>query len=113
VAYAPLAENLHKALAEYSDQDQAGKPLGRNIDDAVELTTELVAKIGERLAGYDWKSVLVDRRSRGDTRAFLFVTQACVNYLRDPRTPGNQAGEGDETLAAAYRRPTSSSPRPR
>jgi len=107
VAYAPLAENLHKALAEYSDQDQAGKPLGRNIDDAVELATELVAKIGERLAGYDWKSVLVGRRSRGDARAFLFVTQACVNYLRDPRTPGNQVDEGEETLAAAYRRLTS------
>jgi type I restriction enzyme R subunit len=104
VAYAPLADNLHKALAEYSEQDQAGKPMGRSVDDAVDLTVELVAKLGELLAGYDWKAVLTDRRAKGDPRAFLHVTQACVNHVRDPRTPGNQPAEGEEPLAAAYRR---------
>ena len=38
VAYAPLVDNLAKALAEYSPGDQATKPLGRNIDEAVTLT---------------------------------------------------------------------------
>jgi type I restriction enzyme R subunit len=104
VAYAPLADNLQKALAEYSDRDQAAKPVGRTIAEAVDLTVELVAKLGELLADYDWKSVLAERRSKGDARAFLFVTQACVNHLRDPRTPGNQVAEGEESLAVAYRR---------
>jgi len=104
VAYAPLAEHLRTALAEYSETDQASKPLGRNIDDALAFTTELVGKLGELTAAYDWKTDLIDRRSRGDARAFLFVTGACVNYLRDPRTPGNQVGDDDETLASAYRR---------
>jgi type I site-specific restriction-modification system R (restriction) subunit len=34
VAYAPLAENLNKALAEYTATDQAKKPVGKNIDEA-------------------------------------------------------------------------------
>lgn len=104
VAYAPLADNLHKALAEYSERDQAAKPIGRSIDDAVELTIGLVEALDGLVAAYDWKGVLVERRSRGDKRAFLHATQGCVNHLRDPRTAGNQPAEGEETVAAAYRR---------
>jgi type I restriction enzyme R subunit len=104
VAHAPLADNLQKALAEYSDRDQVGKPVGRNISEAVELTVELVAKLAGLLVAYHWKAVLTDRRAKGDARAFLFVTQACVNHLRDPRTAGNQVPEGEESLAAGYRR---------
>ena len=104
VAYAPLADNLHKALAEYSDRDQARKPMGRSIDDAVGLTVELVAKLGALLTAYDWKTVLADRRAGGDPRAFLRATQGCVNHLRDPRTPGNQPAEDEESLAGSYRR---------
>jgi len=104
VAYAPLADNLHKALAEYSDQDQARRPMGRSIDDAVDLTLELVGKLAGLLAAYDWKAALTVRRAQRDPRAFLHVVQACVNHLRDPRTPGNQPDEGEESLAASYRR---------
>ena len=35
VAYAPLAENLAKALGEYTQSDRANKPVGKNIDEAV------------------------------------------------------------------------------
>jgi type I restriction enzyme R subunit len=35
VSYAPLVDNLGKALAEYSPTDQATKPMGRDIDEAV------------------------------------------------------------------------------
>ncbi len=104
VAYAPLADNLQKALAEYSDRDRAAKPVGRNIAEAVELAVELVGKLDELLLSYDWKTVLANRRAKGDARAFLFVTQATVNHLRDPRTAGNQVLEGEEPLAAGYRR---------
>ncbi len=109
VAYAPLAENLQKALAEYSSEDQAGKPLGRNVGEAVVLTKELIAKLDELLAGYDWRKDYADRNSRGQAAAYAFVVQRAVNHLRDPRTPGNEPATGDEegdreTLGAAYRR---------
>jgi type I site-specific restriction-modification system R (restriction) subunit len=45
VAYAPLVENLEKALAEYTVQDRENKPIGRNVDEAVEHDT------GERTDG--------------------------------------------------------------
>ncbi|PYI69905.1 DEAD/DEAH box helicase [Arthrobacter livingstonensis] len=113
VAYAPLAENLANALAEYSDSDQAKKPAGKNIDEAVALVHELVAKLRDILAGYDWHAVLM----KGGPKAFLNATWGAVNYLRDPLTPGNavvpgsQGDSGDdagaETLAARYRRDSS------
>jgi type I restriction enzyme R subunit len=98
VAYAPLAENLAKALAEYTDTDQQKKPVGKNIDDAIAVTTDLVAKIAGLLAGYDWRAVLM----KGGPKAFLNAVTGAVNYLRSPATPF--ASSDDETLAAAYRR---------
>ena len=38
VAYAPLAENLNKALAEYSTEDREHRPVGRDVAEAVALT---------------------------------------------------------------------------
>lgn len=108
VAYAPLAENLQKALAEYTSEDQAGKPLGRNVGEAVVLTKELIARLDELLAGYDWRKDYADRAARGDGTAYAFVVKHAVNFLRNPATRGNEpAKEGEdetETLGAAYRR---------
>ncbi|MCW2501702.1 MAG: box helicase [Frankiales bacterium] len=104
VAYAPLAENLKSALEVYSAQDQASKPMGRSTGDEIQPTIELVAALGDLVAGYDWKAIFTDRRSRGDARAYLHVVQGMVNHLRDPRTAGNQVEEGEETLADAFRR---------
>jgi type I restriction enzyme R subunit len=100
VAYAPLAENLAKALAEYTAADQKGKPLGRDISDAVELATTLVETLRGLVAGFDWKTVL----AKGGPRAYLNAVVGTVNYLRSPATPGNQYVEGQETTAAKYRR---------
>jgi len=112
VAYAPLAENLHAALAEYSSEDQATKPLGRNISEAVDITKELLAQLDTRLVGYDWRSDFANRSARGDRAAYAYVVMHAVNHLRDPHTPGNEVrqdadGGEVETLAAAYRRLTS------
>ncbi len=103
VAYAPLADNLAQALSEYSQTDQAQKPIGRNIDDAIVLTVQLVDTLRGLLAGNDWKAVL----AAGGPKAYLNAVTGAVNYLRDPATPGNSAPAGDDTfesLAAAYRR---------
>ncbi|MCZ2402013.1 type I restriction endonuclease subunit R [Paenarthrobacter sp. Z7-10] len=100
VAYAPLAENLAKALGEYTAGDQKNKPVGKNIDEAIAATLDLVGKLAALLAGYDWRAVL----NAGGKRPFLNAVTGSTAYLRDPATPGNQATAGEETLAAKYRR---------
>ncbi|NMH97989.1 type I restriction endonuclease subunit R [Pseudonocardia acidicola] len=100
VGYAPVADNLQKALAEYSPRDQQTKPMGREVDDAAEVGAFLVGQIREALADYDWRAKL---RS-GQPRAFLRAALATTDYLRSPTTPGNKVPEGEETLADRYRR---------
>lgn len=100
VAYAPLAENLHNALAEYTRIDQESRPVGRNIDEAVALATGLVEQIRSLLDGHDWRAVMKADVRRG----FMRAAHSTTNYLRNPNTPGNQVGEGEESLAARYRR---------
>jgi len=109
VAYAPLADNLQKALAEYTESDQEHRPVGRNVDEAVALTTELVAAIRELLIGHDWRAVM----KAGGPRGFIKAATSATNYLRDPKTPGNKVsgaeggeqGIGEqEALSARYRR---------
>jgi type I site-specific restriction-modification system R (restriction) subunit len=45
VGYAPLAENLQKALQEYSESDQENRPLGRDVSEAVALLHEVLDEI--------------------------------------------------------------------
>ncbi len=103
VAYAPLADNLTRALAEYSKTDQERRPVGRNTDEAAGLTTDLVMTIRGLLTGHDWKAVA---KAPGKN-PYLRAAQSTTNYLRDPQTPGNQVAEGEESLGARYRRLTS------
>ncbi|MBO1268703.1 type I restriction endonuclease subunit R [Arthrobacter cavernae] len=100
VAYAPLAENLAKALSEYTKTDQEHRPVGRNIDEAADLARTLVETLRGLLAGYDWKAVWL----KGGPKAFINAVTGAVNYLRSPSTPGNQPAEGEESLASKYRR---------
>ena len=100
VAYAPLAENLAKALAEYTTDDQKGKPLGRNIDEVIGLTTTLIETLRGLVAGYDWKGKL----NEGGPKAYLNAVSGATNYLRAPGTPGNQIVDGEETRGSKYRR---------
>lgn len=100
VAYAPLAENLAKALAEYTDSDKTNKPVGKNIDEAVAIAVELVNQVRQVLAGYDWRAVL----GKSGPKAFLNAVTGAVNYLRDSATPGNTTTEeGAQPLAVRYR----------
>ncbi|MFZ2178431.1 MAG: type I restriction endonuclease subunit R, partial [Rhodococcus sp. (in: high G+C Gram-positive bacteria)] len=45
VAYAPIADNLAEALAEYTESDQETKPLGRDIEGAVDTAKNLITVI--------------------------------------------------------------------
>src|SRR3954454_12647678 len=66
VSYAPLVENLSKALAEYTETDQAKKPVGRNVDEAAVLARQLITSLDEICAGYAWRSQLL-----GDTKIWI------------------------------------------
>lgn len=98
VAYAPLVENLSKALAEYTESDQAKKPVGRNIDEAAVLARQLIASLDEVCAGYPWR-----RQLQGDARSWIKATVGLTNYLRSP-SPGNQPGEGETALVDRFRK---------
>jgi type I restriction enzyme R subunit len=100
VAYAPLAENLNKALAEYSASDQAAKPMGRNIDEAVALAETLIAEIAQVCSGYNWKATL-----DGGPTSWLKAATGMTSHLRNPATPGNHdVPEGEESLGDRFRK---------
>ncbi|TQL47162.1 type I restriction enzyme R subunit [Homoserinimonas aerilata] len=100
VAYAPLVDNLGKALAEYTSSDQENKPIGRSVEEAVALTQQLVEQLRGLLVGHNWKAVL----GKGGPKAYLNAASGAANYLRSVTTPGNDPALGDDTLAARYRR---------
>lgn len=99
VAYAPLADNLAQALAEYTSADRANKPIGRDVDEVVGIATELVAQIREMLAACDWRAVL----RAGGPRAMRTAATLATNHLRDAVNPLNDPALGAERLAARYR----------
>jgi len=99
VAYAPLADNLNKALTEYTATDRATKPVGRDIDEAVALTTTLISALNELCAGYAWKS-----RLNGGPKSWIKAAVGLTDYLRSPGTPGNQVPDGEETLGDRFRK---------
>ncbi|MFJ2619207.1 type I restriction endonuclease subunit R [Glutamicibacter sp. NPDC087344] len=100
VAYAPLAENLASALAEYTADDRKNKPVGKNIDDAVALAVELVNQLRTQLAGHDWRAVM----GKPGPKSYLNAVTGAVNYLRNPATEGNAGGEeGALPLAVQFR----------
>jgi len=100
VGYAPIAQSLYEALAEYSAKDRETKPLGRDLDEAIARLTDLHDLIGnDILADYDWRA----RRAMVEPKAHLNAVLGAVDYLRSPATPGNQVGEGEATLADRFR----------
>jgi type I restriction enzyme R subunit len=98
VAYAPLADNLAVALAEYTETDRNTKPVGKDIDTAVQLTTELVGQLDQLCAGYDWRSEAKEPH-HGWIKAAIGLTA----YLRSPATPGNQVPDGEPATGDRFR----------
>ena len=98
VAYAPLVENLSEALAQYTETDQAKKPVGRDIDEAALLTRRLIGSLDELCAAYRWRQQL-----QGDPKSWIKAAIGLTNYLRSPATPGNQPAEGKTALVDRFR----------
>jgi len=98
VAYAPLAENLNAALAEYSKGDQTTRPVGRNVDEAAALTESLVTLIDALVEPYGWRG-----RLAGAPRSWMQAAVGLTNWLRNPATAGNDVAKGEENLANRFR----------
>ncbi|MGH3435284.1 MAG: type I restriction endonuclease subunit R, partial [Sciscionella sp.] len=100
VGYAPLTDNLYKALAEYTVRDQETKPMGRDLDDALDKVRELHDTVGNTiLAGYDWRGKLAVQGKK----TFVNTVLGAVNFLRSPENPGNQVDDGEEKLDERFR----------
>lgn len=99
VGYAPLADNLSKAIAEYTETDQVQRPVGRNVDEAAVLASELIALLDDLCAGYAWRATL-----QGDTGSWIKAAMGLTNHLRSPATPGNQPGEGEVAVGEKFRK---------
>ncbi|MGW4634888.1 type I restriction endonuclease subunit R [Nocardia sp. NPDC004415] len=94
VAYAPLAENLERALDEYTATDRERKPVGQNADEIAELVLQVLALLDRLVEGYPWRSKL-----KGGQRDWVIAATGLAEYLRSPHTAGNQvAAEGDKLV---------------
>ncbi|MEV4252755.1 type I restriction endonuclease subunit R [Spirillospora sp. NPDC049652] len=100
VGYAPLTDNLRKALRDYSPSDQEDQTLGRDLERAfVEIKNDH-AVICDLLSGIDWRQLLAQANAAGKRpRALRLV----VNHLRAPSTPGNQVEPGERTLSDRFK----------
>jgi type I restriction enzyme R subunit len=102
VAYAPLADNLQKALAEFTrDTAETGERLvGRTAEDAALIVHDLLGSLKE-LIGEQWKATYNADPKKGWIDAVLGVT----SRLRSPLTPGNTTTDDPEArpLAETYR----------
>lgn len=102
VAYAPLADNLAKALSEYTATDQTNMPVGRDVDEAAAIANELVAQIRDMLIDCDWRAVI----RHGGARAWRTAAAMTTNHLRDPLNPLNAEALGAERLSLRFRSAT-------
>ncbi|MEE2035784.1 type I restriction endonuclease subunit R [Nocardiopsis sp. CT-R113] len=79
VGYAPLSENLRKALAEYSPGDQRDKTLGRDIDRAITEVRNEYETICGLLSGIGWRRLLTASGDHSRLRALKLVSDHLVS----------------------------------
>ena len=99
VGYAPLVDNLQRALSEYTTTDQRERPVGRSIDEAVATTEQLLDAIADLLAGHDWRAIA----RAGGVKGYLKAVRSTVDYVRTPTPPDIRATGEDQTMAERYR----------
>ncbi|MFF1509293.1 type I restriction endonuclease subunit R [Streptomyces sp. NPDC058326] len=102
VGYAPLTENLQRAIAEYTDADQQDRTLGQDLDRALDELRNEYDILNGILRGLDWRTRL-DIPSR---TAFIDAARRAASHLLDPATPGNNPEKLDDprqTLGRRYR----------
>lgn len=102
VAYAPLVDNLTKALGEFTQtREKEHDPNAvENALEAADLVLDLLDSLAD-LVTVDWKKTYQSDTKRGWQKALLEVT----TRLRSPETDGNQDSEDPNArpIAAEYR----------
>ncbi|WP_431968959.1 type I restriction endonuclease subunit R [Actinacidiphila sp. bgisy160] len=100
VGYAPLTENLQKAIAEYTDADQQDRTLGQDLDRALDELRNEYDILTDILRAFDWRA----RLTQPTKTAFIDAALKTANYLRTPRTPGNDPDKLDDPRQTLGRR---------
>jgi type I restriction enzyme R subunit len=77
VGYAPVADRLREALAEYTSDDRRSQPLGRDIDEVLAKVRDLHGVLLGILAGYDWRAVLASKWPTAFKDAVLGTVRYC------------------------------------
>lgn len=95
VGYAPLSDNLMKAIADYTTEDQQSKPLGREIERAVDEVKNQHAIIAGILHGYPWRKRLATKSSK----AFINAVTGAVEFLRNP---ANTPPDAEQSLGLRF-----------
>ncbi|MGF0168766.1 type I restriction endonuclease subunit R [Streptomyces koyangensis] len=102
VGYAPLTENLQRAIAEYTEADQQDRTLGQDLDRALDELRNEYDILADILRGFEWRQ----RLEMPSKTAFIDAAIKAANYLRDPRTAGNnpdKLGDPRQTLGRRFR----------
>lgn len=94
VGYAPVADRLREALAEYTSTDQAQQPLDRDIEEMLGKVRTLHDVILGILAGYDWRAVLAS----GAKTAYKYAVLGTRPSARP--NPGSEHGRGRASTPA-------------
>lgn len=94
VGYAPVAENLRVALAEYTDDDRREKPVGKTVEDAEKLARQLIAQVAELVDPSGWRGRLRSAREKSSRVAMTDTLLRTLAWLRSPDTPGNRPPAG-------------------
>jgi type I restriction enzyme R subunit len=100
VGYAPLTENLQKAIAEYTDADQEDRTLGQDLDRALDELRNEYDILSDILRGFNWRA----RLEQPTAKAFVNAAGGAAEYLRNPRTPGNDPEKLDDPRQTVGRR---------
>ncbi|GAA2440932.1 type I restriction endonuclease subunit R [Streptomyces macrosporus] len=95
VDFLGIADKLTAALAEYTKDDQATKPIGQSVAEAVEIVQEQHGKLCDMLHGVPWRQ----RRDSGRPRAFVNAVLDVIDYLEQPEP---DLEEGRPTLTERY-----------
>ncbi|WP_431951189.1 type I restriction endonuclease subunit R [Actinacidiphila sp. bgisy167] len=100
VGYAPLTENLQRAIAEYTDADQQDRTLGQDLDRALDHLRNEYDILTDMLRPVDWQS----RLAQPTKTAFIDAARKTASYLRDPQTAGNDPEKLDDPRQTLGRR---------
>jgi type I restriction enzyme R subunit len=100
VGYAPLTDNLRKAIREYSTEDRHDGTLGQNVDRALVELRNAYDIIDGLLRRIDWRAML----ALPSKKSFIDAALRTANHLLDTRTPGNNPEKLDDPSQTLGRR---------